>query len=63
MTSDTILSVQSLSVAFRQGEQSNLAVDNVSFDLKKGETFALVGVSGSGKSVTAMAMTKLLPES
>ena len=63
MTSDTILSVQSLSVAFRQGEQSNLAVDNVSFDLKKGETFALVGESGSGKSVTAMAITKLLPES
>jgi microcin C transport system ATP-binding protein len=56
-----LLSVRDLSVAFRQGERQLLAVDRISFDLKKGETLALVGESGSGKSVTALSVMKLLP--
>src|SRR5919205_1039906 len=56
-----LLSVRDLSVAFRQGERQLLAVDRISFDLKKGETVALVGESGSGKSVTALSVMKLLP--
>jgi microcin C transport system ATP-binding protein len=56
-----LLSVRDLSVAFRQGERQMLAVDRISFDLKKGETVALVGESGSGKSVTALSVMKLLP--
>ena len=56
-----LLSVRDLSVAFRQGERQMLAVDRISFDLKKGETVALVGESGSGKSVTALSVLKLLP--
>src|SRR6185295_8916641 len=38
------------------------AVDDVSFELKKGECFALVGESGCGKSMTALSLTRLLPE-
>jgi len=56
-----LLSVRDLSVAFRQGERQLLAVDRISFELKKGETVALVGESGSGKSVTALSVMKLLP--
>jgi microcin C transport system ATP-binding protein len=58
---DRLLEVKELSVAFRQGQRETLAVDRVSFDIKKGETVALVGESGSGKSVTALSVLKLLP--
>ncbi len=56
-----LLEVTDLSVAFRQGARETLAVDRVSFDIRKGETLALVGESGSGKSVTALSVMKLLP--
>ncbi len=59
--SDVLLEVKDLSVAFRQGGKATLAVDHVSFSLKKGETLALVGESGSGKSVSALSILKLLP--
>ena len=58
--SSPLLSVQDLSVAFRQGGQETLAVDKVSFAIAKGETLALVGESGSGKSVSALSILKLL---
>jgi microcin C transport system ATP-binding protein len=60
-TTEKLLEVKDLSVAFRQGERVTLAVDRISFDIKKGETVALVGESGSGKSVTALSVMKLLP--
>ena len=60
-TYEKLLEVKDLSVAFRQGGRETLAVDRVSFEIKKGETLALVGESGSGKSVTALSVMKLLP--
>src|SRR6266480_4281385 len=60
-TYQKLLEVEDLSVEFRQGRHETLAVDRVSFDIKKGETVALVGESGSGKSVTALSVLKLLP--
>src|SRR5882724_4820618 len=59
--SGTLLEVKDLSVGFRSGGRTSLAVDRVSFSIGKGETLALVGESGSGKSVTALSILKLLP--
>jgi microcin C transport system ATP-binding protein len=56
-----LLSVRDLSVAFHQGGATTLAVDKVSFQIKRGECVALVGESGSGKSVSALSILKLLP--
>src|SRR6266545_3481000 len=61
LPNEPLLSVRDLSVAFRQGARETIAVDRVSFSIKKGETVALVGESGSGKSVTALSVLKLLP--
>jgi microcin C transport system ATP-binding protein len=61
MTAEPLLSVKDLSIMFKQGSRETLAVDRVSFSVKKGETLALVGESGSGKSVTALSIMKLLP--
>ena len=58
---EPLLTVEDLSIAFHQGGHSTLAVDRISFDIKKGETLALVGESGSGKSTTALSVLKLLP--
>ncbi|WP_407120703.1 ABC transporter ATP-binding protein [Bradyrhizobium sp. STM 3561] len=56
-----LLSVRDLSVAFHQAGATTLAVDKVSFQIKRGECVALVGESGSGKSVSALSILKLLP--
>jgi microcin C transport system ATP-binding protein len=55
-----LLDVRDLNVRFRQGDAETLAVDGVSFMLKRGTTLALVGESGSGKSVTALSIVRLL---
>ena len=58
-----LLSVRNLGVAFRQGGVETMAVEGASFDIAKGETMALGGESGSGKSVTALSVIRLLPPS
>jgi microcin C transport system ATP-binding protein len=60
-SSDPLLCVRDLSVSFGHGEHQVLAVDRVSFDIRRGETLALVGESGSGKSATALSVMRLLP--
>ncbi len=57
---DNILEIRNLKVNFKTGEKNLPAVDDVSFDIKKGEVFALVGESGCGKSTTAMGITRLV---
>src|SRR3981189_2630974 len=56
-----LLDVRDLSVAFHQPSGTPIAVDCVSFEIKRGECVALVGESGSGKSVSALSILKLLP--
>ncbi|MBL4915622.1 ABC transporter ATP-binding protein [Szabonella alba] len=60
---ETVLSVENLSVRFRQDGRVTEAVRGVSFTVGRGETVALVGESGSGKSVTALSTVSLLPDS
>ena len=57
-----ILDVENLSLEFRNHGQRVYALDSVSFSVARGETLSLVGESGCGKSVTAMAMMGLLPK-
>jgi oligopeptide/dipeptide ABC transporter ATP-binding protein len=56
----TLLDVRNLQVSFFTDEGEVHAVDGVSFTIKRGETLALVGESGCGKSVTALSLAKLV---
>jgi microcin C transport system ATP-binding protein len=60
-TNQPLLDISELSVAFHHQGGSTLAVDRISFEIKRGECVALVGESGSGKSVSALSILKLLP--
>ena len=56
-----LVEVRNLSVRFKLDDATVDAVENVSFHVDRGQTLALVGESGAGKSVTARAIIKLLP--
>jgi oligopeptide/dipeptide ABC transporter ATP-binding protein len=59
-SNNLLLDVRDLRVSFFTDEGEVRAVDGVSFTIKRGETLALVGESGCGKSVTALALAKLV---
>lgn len=57
----SLLSVQDLKVYFRGDEVVARALDGVSYDIRRGETVCLVGESGCGKTVSALAILGIIP--
>ena len=58
---EVVLSIQNVDVVFGKGKKAFKAVDNVSFDIYKGETLSLVGESGSGKTTIGRAIVRINP--
>lgn len=56
-----LLTIEKLTLGFRQQETVRTVVSDLSLRVESGETLALVGESGSGKSVTALSILRLLP--
>ena len=63
METDVILSVENLSSGFTVEKQNVAIVKDVSFQVHRGKTLAIVGESGCGKSVTVHTVMQLLPRS
>ena len=59
---DVLLAVDRLQTFFFTRQGLVRAVDGVSFSLKRGETLAIVGESGCGKSITALSLMRLVPD-
>ena len=59
---EPLLSVRDLTIRFPQAHGDVALVDRVSFDVRPGETMALVGESGCGKSISSLAIMGLLPD-
>lgn len=58
---EVLLSIQHLDVVFGRGKKGFKAVNDVSFDIYKGETLSLVGESGSGKTTIGRAIIRINP--
>jgi peptide/nickel transport system ATP-binding protein len=61
-TIETVLDVKGLQTVFFTNSGLFRAADDVSFTVRRGETLAIVGESGCGKSVTALSIMRLVPE-
>jgi len=57
-----LLEIENLQTHFRTPDGINRSVDGVSFSIEAGQTLAVVGESGCGKSVTAMSILQLIPQ-
>lgn len=62
MIDGNLLEVKNLRTYFETEDGTVKAVDDISFQLKRGETLGIVGESGSGKSVTNLSIIRLIPE-
>ncbi|MGI6250319.1 MAG: ABC transporter ATP-binding protein [Anaerolineaceae bacterium] len=62
MKEELLLQVKNLTVEFISQDDRVVAVDDVSFDVFKGETLCIVGESGCGKSATALSIMRLIPD-
>jgi len=60
--SEFLLSVRNLKTFFDLASHTVRVVDGISFNIKPGETFALLGESGCGKSMTSLSIMQLLPQ-
>ena len=58
---EKLIEVKDLQITFGSGRRSFVAVDDVNFDIYKGETFSLVGESGSGKTTIGRAIVRINP--
>ncbi|MDD1504988.1 ATP-binding cassette domain-containing protein [Lysinibacillus sp. CNPSo 3705] len=56
---EVVVEVKNLKVVFGKGKNKFIAIDDVSFDIYKGETFGLVGESGSGKTTIGRAIMRI----
>jgi oligopeptide/dipeptide ABC transporter ATP-binding protein len=61
-TTETLLEIKHLTCSFRTADGVARAVDDASFSVMKGETLGVVGESGCGKTVTALAILRLIPD-
>ena len=59
--SDKLIQVKNLKTYFHTEAGTAKAVDDISFDIFKGEVLGIVGESGSGKSVTSLSINRLIP--
>jgi len=59
---ESFLKIENLTIKFRTDQGKITALEDVSFEMFRGEIFGLVGESGSGKSVTALSIMQLLEE-
>ena len=60
---NTLLEIDNLKTILHTGNNPVRAVDGLSIKINKGETYALLGESGCGKSMTALSIMRLLPDS
>ena len=58
----TLLDIENLQTLLHTGDAPVRAVDGLSLKISPGETFALLGESGCGKSMTALSIMRLLPD-
>jgi peptide/nickel transport system ATP-binding protein len=58
-----LLSVRNLEIDFKTSRGVHKALRNISFDVKQGEVFGVVGETGCGKTITGLSILRLLPKS